>query len=72
MRFVYPDTGVEALKNVNFSLAKGEKMAIIGRTGSGKSTIADLLIRLYDPTEGQILVDGVDLRDLDLGHYRHQ
>ena len=72
VRFIYPDTGVEALKNVNFSLEPGQKMAIIGRTGSGKSSIADLMVRLYDPTEGEILIDGEALKDISLGHYRKQ
>lgn len=72
VNFIYPDTGVEALKNVSFHLKAGEKMAIIGRTGSGKSTIADLLLRLYDPMEGRILADGHDIRKLALGHYRKQ
>ena len=72
VRFIYPDTGVEALKDVSFTLNPGEKMAVIGRTGTGKTTIADLLVRLYDPTEGEILVDGVNLRDIALGEYRKQ
>lgn len=70
--FVYPDTGVEALKNVSFTLKAGQRLAIIGRTGSGKSTIAELLVRLYDPTEGQILMDGKDIRNLPLSTLRQQ
>ncbi|MFK7807064.1 MAG: ABC transporter ATP-binding protein [Saprospiraceae bacterium] len=68
--FVYPDTGINALKNVSFHLKSGEKMAIIGRTGSGKSTIADLLVRLYDVTQGQILIDDKNIKSLDLANLR--
>ncbi len=64
--FVYPDTGIRALNSVSFSLMPGQKMAIIGRTGSGKTTIADLLVRLYDVTGGRILVDDKDVRSHDL------
>ncbi|MEM8584563.1 MAG: ABC transporter ATP-binding protein [Bacteroidota bacterium] len=54
--FVYPDTGIRALDGINFELKAGERLAIIGRTGSGKSTIADLLVRMYDPSEGRITI----------------
>lgn len=70
--FTYPDTGIVALRNVSFDLKAGEKMAIIGRTGSGKTTIADLLLRLYDVTEGRITIDGVDIRELDLDNLRQK
>lgn len=70
--FTYPDTGIVALKNVSFKIKEGEKWAVIGKTGSGKSTIADLLFRLYDPTEGEILVDGVNIKDIQLNTYRRQ
>lgn len=72
VKFVYPDTGIEALRNVSFKLAKGQKLAIVGRTGAGKSTIADLLVRLYDTTEGQILIDGHDIRQVAPGYLRSQ
>lgn len=68
--FVYPDTGITALKNVSFEVKPGQRLAIIGRTGSGKTTIADLLVRLYDVTEGRILIDGKDIRSLDLDNLR--
>ncbi|MBC7398596.1 MAG: ATP-binding cassette domain-containing protein, partial [Mucilaginibacter sp.] len=55
--FIYPDTGIQALKNVSFTANPGEMVAIIGRTGSGKSTIANLLLRMYDTTGGEILID---------------
>jgi ATP-binding cassette subfamily B protein len=70
--FVYPDTGIKALENVSFELLPGQKMAIIGRTGSGKTTIADLLVRMYDVTEGRILIDGLDIREHDLYHLRQR
>ena len=70
--FTYPDTGIVALKNISFSLNKGEKLAIIGRTGSGKSTIADLLVRMYDITEGSILIDGQDIKTLPLDLLRQR
>lgn len=70
--FTYPDTGITALKNVNFHLKKGEKMAIIGRTGSGKTTIADLLLRMYDATEGVIRIDGNDIKSWNLNTLRQR
>ena len=68
--FSYPETGVTALKNVSFTLKKGQKLAIIGRTGSGKSTLTDLLLRLYDAEEGKVLIDGRDIRKMELGSLR--
>jgi ATP-binding cassette subfamily B protein len=70
--FTYPDTGIVALRNISFELLPGQKLAIIGRTGSGKSTIADLLVRLYDVSEGKIMVDGVDIRHQDLNRLRQR
>jgi ATP-binding cassette subfamily B protein len=60
--FRYPNTDVDVLKNVSFSIPKGSKFGIIGTTGSGKSTIAKLLMQVYDITEGQILIDGKDIK----------
>lgn len=68
--FTYPDTGIQALKNVSFQVAPGQIMAIIGRTGSGKSTIAQLLMRMYDADQGNITVDGIDIRQFDTAAYR--
>ncbi len=70
--FVYPDTGIKALDNVSFEILPGQKMAIVGRTGSGKTTIADLLVRMYDATEGRILIDGKDIREHDLANLRRR
>ncbi len=70
--FTYPDTGVKALQAVSFTIQPGEKVAVVGRTGSGKSTMADLLMRLYDVTEGAIRVDGIDLRQWATGDFRRQ
>jgi ATP-binding cassette subfamily B multidrug efflux pump len=68
--FTYPDTGITALDNVSFHIQPGEKVAIIGRTGSGKTTIADLLVRLYDPQQGSILLDGKPLSTYSLDNLR--
>ena len=70
--FIYPDTGIVGLQNVSFHLKKGENLGIIGRTGSGKTTIADLLVRMYDVTEGSILIDGKDIRAIDLNVLRRR
>jgi len=70
--FVYPDTGIKALTNVSFHLRPGEKMAIIGKTASGKSTIADLILRMYDPSEGEILIDGKNIKLHDLDNIRRK
>lgn len=70
--FVYPNTGIQALTHFNLHIKKGQKIAIIGHTGSGKTTIAQLLLRMYDPTVGNISVDGVDLQQMDLQELRRQ
>ncbi len=70
--FVYPDSGIQALHNINLQIRKGEKIAIVGRTGSGKTSIAELLLRMYDPTEGSIKIDGIELRRFDLPTLRRQ
>ena len=70
--FTYPNTGIHALKEFNLEIRKGEKVVIIGRTGSGKTTIAQLLLRMYDPDQGKILIDGADLRHFDLQDLRRQ
>jgi ATP-binding cassette subfamily B multidrug efflux pump len=70
--FIYPDTGIQALKNVSFIAHPGEMVAIIGRTGSGKSTIANLLLRMYDTTGGEVLIDNEPVKQLNLEGYRAQ
>lgn len=70
--FTYPDTGIQALKNISFEVRPGEFLAIIGRTGSGKSTIANLILRMYDVTQGEILIDNTELNKLNLSHFRSQ
>jgi ATP-binding cassette subfamily B multidrug efflux pump len=67
---VYEDTNIKALDDVSFSVNKGETLAIIGRTGSGKSTILSLISRLYDPTSGHITIDGVKLPETNLINLR--
>jgi ATP-binding cassette subfamily B protein len=68
----YPDSGIEALSQVSFDIKPGESLAILGATGSGKSTIANLLCRLYDPTEGEILIDNIPISAYNISHYRRQ
>jgi len=63
--FAYPGSGREALHDVSLRIAPGETVAVVGRNGAGKSTLIKLLCRLYDPTEGRILLDGVDIRELE-------
>lgn len=70
--FTYPDTQIKALKKVSFTLQKGEKMAIVGRTGSGKSTIAELLVRNYDIDEGNITLDQQNIKQINLAALRQQ
>jgi len=64
--FTYPNSGITALKDVSFTIEPGNSLGVLGKTGAGKSTIASLMVRQYDPTEGAILVDGVDIKDWDL------
>ena len=70
--FAYPGTTRRVLKNFNFTLSPGERIALIGENGQGKTTVVKLVTRLYDPTEGQILLDGVDLRDYQLEDLHHE
>ena len=64
--FRYPGTSRPVLRNFNFTLSPGERVALIGENGQGKTTVVKLITRLYDPTEGQVLLDGIDLREYDL------
>ena len=68
--FTYEDTNITALNNISFSINKGETIAILGKTGSGKSTILDLIARLYDIDSGEILIDDVPIKDLNLKSLR--
>ncbi|MFQ3632385.1 ABC transporter ATP-binding protein [Roseiflexus sp.] len=70
--FRYPGRDDWALRNINLTITPGEKLALVGPNGAGKTTLIKLLTRLYDPTEGQILLDGVDLRDYDLNELRRR
>ncbi|CAA7392578.1 ABC transporter ATP-binding protein [Chryseobacterium fistulae] len=69
--YVYPNTGIKALENLSFKVNAGQSLAIMGKTGSGKSTIALLLCRLIDPSEGEILIDGKNLKEHNLDNYRN-
>lgn len=69
--FAYPD-GTKALDQVSFVIEPGTSLALVGPSGAGKSTIADLMLRFYDPSAGQILFDGVDIRELRTSWYRKQ
>ena len=70
VNYVYPNTGIKALDNLSFTIEAGKSLAIMGKTGSGKSTVALLLCRLIDPTEGEILIDGKNLKEHNLENYR--
>ncbi len=69
--FVYPDTSNNILENISFKLQPGEKMALVGVNGAGKTTLVKLLCRFYDPTEGKILIDGHDLKEIDIESWYH-
>ena len=70
INFTYPHTGIYAIKNFCLEINPGEKIAVIGKTGSGKSTIAQLLLRMYDVDNGTILYDGVPVKNIDLHYLR--
>jgi ATP-binding cassette subfamily C protein LapB len=70
--FSYPGQSTPSLRNVSFSIKPGEKVAILGRIGSGKTTLEKLILGLYRPTSGAVLVDGIDLRQLDPAELRRQ
>lgn len=70
--FEYKDSGIIALKDVSFEIQKGKTLAVIGTTGSGKSTIANLICRLFDPTDGKICIDKMDIRDYNIQNLRSQ
>jgi ATP-binding cassette subfamily B protein len=70
--YTYPNSGIEALQNVSFKIKEGETFAIIGKTGSGKSTIVNMLMRQFDPISGQISINEHDLKTINLDDYRNQ
>ncbi len=70
--FIYPDTGIHAIKNFSLHIKKGQKVAVIGRTGSGKTTLAQLLMRMYDPVKGSISIDGMNIKKMNLRYLREQ
>ena len=72
VNFTYPHTGIHALKNFTLHINKGEKVAIVGRTGSGKSTVAQLLLRMYDVSGGKIELDNINIQQYDLKILREQ
>jgi ATP-binding cassette subfamily B protein len=69
--FTYQDTGIEAIKNLNLTILPGERIAVIGRTGSGKTTLAQLLLRMYDLQKGQLLFDEVPAKNITLKSLRN-
>ncbi|NMX61767.1 type I secretion system permease/ATPase [Pseudomonas sp. WS 5079] len=71
LNFTYPNQQNMALKNINLLIKPGEKIGIIGRSGSGKSSLAKLIVGLYQPDSGALLVDGVDIRQIDVSELRH-
>ena len=68
--FTFPHTGIQAVKSLSFEVKKGEKVAIIGKTGCGKSTVAQLIIRMFDPGKGSIMINGTDIRHVSLPDLR--
>ncbi|AAS69153.1 ABC transporter, ATP-binding protein [Leptospira interrogans serovar Copenhageni str. Fiocruz L1-130] len=68
--YMYPGAKNPAIQEINLEIAKGETIALVGASGAGKSTLVDLVPRLIDPQEGKVLIDGIDLRDLDLSNLR--
>lgn len=70
--YTYPNSGITAIKNLNVTIDKGETLGVIGRTGSGKSTITNLLMRQIEPTDGEIYIDGVNLKDINIDDFRDQ
>jgi len=70
VNFTYPHTGIQAIKEFSFTVRKGEKVAILGKTGCGKSTVAQLALRMFDPSTGNVRINGIDLKELDLSSLR--
>jgi len=70
VHLLYPQSTTEALAGISLDVAAGETVAVVGETGAGKSSLIKVVARFYDPTEGRVLIDGVPLRNIDLGYYR--
>jgi len=70
--YTFPTSGIKAVNNLSFTINKGETLAIIGRTGSGKTTVINLLMRQFDPTSGTVEIDGEDLKTINLNDFRKQ
>jgi len=70
--FTYPNSGITAVKNLSFKINKNESFAIVGNTGSGKSTVLNLLMRQFDPSEGDIFIDGINLKEINIHDFRKQ
>ena len=70
--FIYPDSGIHALKNISFKVNQGESVAIIGNTGAGKSTLANLICRMYDISSGSLKIDGQSIQRYNLSYLRSQ
>ena len=70
--YTYPNSGIKAVQNLSFTINPNETFAIIGKTGSGKSTIVNLLMRQFDPTEGEIIIDGINIKDINIHDFRKQ
>lgn len=72
LSFTYPESGIKALKNINITIKKGQTLAVIGKTGSGKSTLVNLLLRMYDPNEGNIYYDHIEIKEFNAKKLRSQ
>ena len=70
--FTYKDTGIQALKNINFKLNKGDKLGVIGKTGSGKSTLLNLIVRLYNIDKGELVIDEKQINNINIKSLRSQ
>jgi len=70
--FSYPGTDKKVLDSISFTLNKGEKLALVGENGAGKTTLVKLLVRLYEPTTGEILMDGINIRSYDRAAYQQK
>ena len=70
--YTYPNSKIKAINHLNFKLIQGESLGIVGRTGSGKSTILKLIMRQIEPTSGEILIDGINIKEINLDQFRNQ